>query len=500
MKLEFRKARFALVGVLVACGAAAACANSDDDLAGDPNAGPDAGVDRDAGKDAASSDVTEDGGKDAGKDSAKDAGQDADEPDAGLDASVDAGPDAAHCSAGGWCHTDNTLFAQETLRGIWAGANGVAFTVSESGKAYVYSGGKWHLLFTEPSATPAPFYAVWGSSNTDVWIGGKTGLFHGTGTSPEQLTFAAVPINDRTDLPNNQIVVSLWGSGPNDIYAVTNNGTGRTGGTWDVAARPTGSSSYVLRYKGAPADPADMTRGWVKDEFFGTAVESTFLNRVFGSSATDVWVVGSRTIGTGTAAKQRFLAVHYAPDATNNGALTPTLTLPVASGAPTDPSSVSAYNGGSMWGGASVDSSKALVFGKYGYSTGVPGTGNNVFAAVLTAAATPGAYQVATLNNPQVGDSCSVIRDWYGAEAVGNDVYYYGGNNSTSPHTSIICRYVGTKATNPLFEIEDFELEDPVTQEPITVPILWGSAKSSTAVWIVGEGTAMYKQLTPPAP
>ncbi len=192
------------------------------------------------------------------------------EPDAGgtvpeVDAShEDAGPDpdrdadaapARECSDDGFCHT--ALPKNQVLRDVWGDGAGTVWAVSEQGFVLRWDGSKWNQ-----QADRLGFLTrVWGASATDVWVGGQDGLFHGTGASPDKLTFVQIP-----EIVGE--IVSIWGQGPADV--------------WAVLAAPEGSQ--VLHY----AD-VEGQLGW-SPVTLGTP-ESRFA-RVWGGAGTGVWVSG----------------------------------------------------------------------------------------------------------------------------------------------------------------------------------------------------------------
>ncbi len=181
---------------------------------------------------------------------------DASHEDAGptSDADADAGP-ARECSDDGFCHT--ALPKNQMLRSVWGDGEGTVWTVSEQGFVLRWDGSKWN----EQADRLGFLTTVWGTSPTDVWVGGQDGLFHGTGTSPDKLAFVQTP-----EIVGE--IVSIWGLSPSNV--------------WAVLAGPEGSQ--VLHY----AD-VDGQLGW-SPVTVGTP-ESRFM-RVWGSAGTGVWLSG----------------------------------------------------------------------------------------------------------------------------------------------------------------------------------------------------------------
>jgi hypothetical protein len=127
------------------------------------------------------------------------------DPDAGT-GDADAAP-ARECSDDGFCHT--SLPKNQMLRAVWGDGSGTVWTVSEQGSVLRWDGSQWNVQATRLGLLTT----AWGSSPTDVWVGGQDGLFHGTGANPAALTFARV-----TDLTGE--VISIWGQSATDIWAV----------------------------------------------------------------------------------------------------------------------------------------------------------------------------------------------------------------------------------------------------------------------------------------
>ena len=116
------------------------------------------------------------------------------------------------------------------------------------GEANVYhwNGTSWSTV----SAGISGVRAIWGTSPSDVWIGGTGGnVVHWNGTS------WSAPI-----LVGNTDVGGIWGTSTSDVYLVN-----RAGSIWHF------NGTNWVRYR----NPADSYVG------------------VWGSSRTDVWVVGA---------------------------------------------------------------------------------------------------------------------------------------------------------------------------------------------------------------
>lgn len=181
--------------------------------------------------------------------------------DAGDAVATDAG---RTCSAEGWCHTalpESNL----VLRDVWSDGKGVAWAVSESGKVLRWDGKAWSIAFTAPGA----LYAVWGSSPTDLWIGGEGGLYHATGASSSALAFQAVELS----VP----IMSILGFGASDIWA--------TGYSQDLEF--TYDTGRVFHYSGGSGAAASE---WAEDDV--TLSSPALYAKIWGTSDDDLWIGG----------------------------------------------------------------------------------------------------------------------------------------------------------------------------------------------------------------
>ncbi len=218
-------------------------------------------------------------------------GEDATAPDA--DASTDAGkPEPRTCSADAVCHTE--LPPKSFLRDVWSAGDGVVWAVGWKDRLLTDADGvilRWDgTTWTEHSTIPLRLHAVWGSSPTDIWVGGDSGLFHGTGPSSAQITWTKV---------RSEPIVSIWGSSANDVWAV-----GHTR-TWIDSF-----DGKVLHYRGPTTDGGD---GWEIDPI---SSRPAAYRKVWGSSADDVWIGGAEfsTCGYDHCNGTRGIALHRVPD------------------------------------------------------------------------------------------------------------------------------------------------------------------------------------------
>ncbi len=180
------------------------------------------------------------------------------EDDAGAEA--EAGPPRV-CSVEGFCHT--SVPDGQTLAAGWSDAAGIAWAVSKEGAILRWDGSAWSVH----TSGLGELVSIWGSGPTDIWVGSKTGLYHGEGATSAAVTFSAVATlpGEATPIP------SIWGTGPDDVWAT---GPG---------AAP-GFHGRVLHYTGAAA-------GWSLDDASADPIQYA---RVWGSATSGVWLAGVR--------------------------------------------------------------------------------------------------------------------------------------------------------------------------------------------------------------
>jgi hypothetical protein len=137
-----------------------------------------------------------------------------------------------------------TGIGNEPVSAIWGSSSSNVYFGATN--VYRYNGTSWSSVNTGISNVRA----IWGSSATDIWMGATSGnVTHYNGTS---WTTSSVGSAD---------VSGIWGTASNDVYLVN-----RAGEIW--------------HYNGT---------SWVK---YTPAAGQAFLG-VWGSSRTDVWVVGT---------------------------------------------------------------------------------------------------------------------------------------------------------------------------------------------------------------
>lgn len=157
--------------------------------------------------------------------------------DAGADATNDADAEPPNpCNEDGFCYSDlpaadsfdaSALFPTLSgvtfpIRGAWTAPNGRLWAVTAAGHVMVWDG-SWHVA----AIVQGSLRTIWGSSATDLWVGGESGvIMRGTvtevpGASPT-VTFTRVPIT-----PNVfQTIARIDGRSGTDVWAIADGQSG----------------------------------------------------------------------------------------------------------------------------------------------------------------------------------------------------------------------------------------------------------------------------------
>jgi hypothetical protein len=168
--------------------------------------------------------------------------------------------------AGEWDH--GVVADGIVIRGLWGSAPGDVWAVGGvAGTSTKRSGKTFHTtgiakdgapVWTEfDSQSRADLTAVWGSGPNDVWAVGESGAVrHWTNATPKRWEIVEVP--------TERDLRAVWGTGPNDIWVVGDFGT-------------------ILHFDGVSWQPAVAA--------FPLGLKP-HLRGIWGSDANDVWVVG----------------------------------------------------------------------------------------------------------------------------------------------------------------------------------------------------------------
>ncbi|OJY27768.1 MAG: hypothetical protein BGO98_41670 [Myxococcales bacterium 68-20] len=353
------------------------------------------------------------------------------------------------CSDDNICHT--ALPPKSFLRDVWSAGDGVVWAVGWKDKQLLAADGvilRWDgTSWTAQHKVPLRLNAVWGSSPTDIWVGGDSGLFHGTGPSSAQITWTKV---------RSEPIVSIWGSSANDVWAV-----GHTR-TWKDFF-----DGQVLHYRGPSADGGD---GWEIDPL---SSRPAAYRKVWGTSAQDVWIGGSEfsTCGYDFCNGSRAFALHRDPD--GDGGFT--WSEAGADFVGIEPGS-GIHRGSEFSGGGSIGSSNVWLMGSKAPKTPIP-TYDALFIGSKDGAGDY-TWSEGTFGTSQGGRGDFGL--WFNRAVWGktpNDVYLAGDFGQ-------LRHWNGT----------DFSLvKTTIDAIPVTAAFhaMWGS--SSTDLWIVGDEIALHK-------
>ena len=142
----------------------------------------------------------------------------------------------------------------ERWAGIWATSPSDVFAVSIQGTIRHFNGSSWEL---QSSGTTNALHAVWGSSPSDVYAAGDRVLLHYDGAAWSPAAGSASVLG---------LFRGIWASSPSDVFAVS------------------GRCSQVSQ-EGGTVHYDGSTWTWQQS--------SSCLGAVWGTSASDVWAVGT---------------------------------------------------------------------------------------------------------------------------------------------------------------------------------------------------------------
>lgn len=405
-----------------------------------------------------------DDGNEAGPDTLPDASTGdapAVEDDTDAASTVDGGADAGDaaprtCSDDFVCHT--ALPPKSFLRDVWSADGDVVWAVGwkdallsdADGAILRWDGAAWTEVFTDPLR----LHAIWGSSPTDIWVGGDSGLFHGTGPSPSQITWTKV---------RSEPIVSIWGASANDVWAV-----GHTMSWQEVF------DGKVLHYTGPGADGSD---GWKIDPI---SSRPAMYRKVWGSSSGDVWIGGAEfsTCGYSHCNGTRAFALHRVPDG-DGGMSWSEDGLPDFVGIV---QGTGIHRGSMFSGGGSITTDSVWMMGSRSPTQLDPILGSPVFDVLFIGTRnTDGSgytWSDGTFGTCAGQVICKGL--WFNRAVWGkgpNDVYMAGDHGQ-------LRHWNGTSFTHVKTTLEKIPIR-------ASLHAMWGS--SGTDLWIVGDEIALHK-------
>lgn len=210
-----------------------------------------------------------------------DAGADAADATGASDAAdVDAG-DVPACSNDGWCATTlptraeidagpppswgpQTLF---TMNSVWVAPDHRAWAVTAGGHLLSWNGTAWSLA----TLLDGSYNSIWGSSATDLWIGGNGAKILHVVVSGTNVTVTPVSMGDSWE-----DVKSVTGTSNTDVWAV-----GGSGGVYHLESTPddSGGTTTAFALQNMPsAFPGDY---------------NPFQAKTLWTTGSDVWIAGT---------------------------------------------------------------------------------------------------------------------------------------------------------------------------------------------------------------
>ena len=207
-----------------------------------------------------------------------------------------------HFNGAAWSNGD--MLGDAQFRGVWGTSSSNVWAVGDRGIILHYDGTTWSSV---PSGTTADLRSVWGTSSSNVWAVAVDTILHYDGSS-WSVNF----------IPFNALLQSVWGSSASDVWAVGNAGVQPKafhydGSAWSGPSVPTvvpfgvwGTGPNNFLAVGYPATLAGSgVSHWDGNRWTAIDVGSSMSGlAIWGSSNTDIWIVGlGGSILHGTAAQ-----------------------------------------------------------------------------------------------------------------------------------------------------------------------------------------------------
>lgn len=185
-------------------------------------------------------------------------------------------------------------FTTGALLGVWAGALSDVFAVGEAGRVLRYNGQSWVRLY---AGTGATLRDVWSSgADGDVLVVGDDGTVLRFARGTTSWTPEPLPAEVGADVDFR----GLWGSGPDDVFAVGAGGTvlHYDGAGWQRQAQGLTTAELVAVWGSGPDDVFAVGTGGTVLHYDGTAWSAMVvdtaqrLSGVWGSGPAHVMAVG----------------------------------------------------------------------------------------------------------------------------------------------------------------------------------------------------------------
>lgn len=177
----------------------------------------------------------------------------------------EAGPADAGCEAGdpgcttdlltcdqvAWCAVPTNVSPFYTLLAVWGSGPKDVWAIGSGGTIAHYDGSAWVVT---PTGVKNTFRAVWGSGPNDVWaVSDAQTILHTTGFANGTATWTRVPTS--LSVFSNVFISAIWGSSPDDVrigaraFTMQDPVTGRssTGNLFTKRDQPDGGTGWVPR-------------------------------------------------------------------------------------------------------------------------------------------------------------------------------------------------------------------------------------------------------------
>lgn len=204
------------------------------------------------------------------------------EAGSGADAASDAPSDddgaVAHpCAEVDWCPVATGVDPVYTLTAVWGSGAHDVWAVGSGGTAVHWAGDAWSPVTTGTTST---LLGVWGSGPNDVWaVATAWEIFHSTGAS--SVGFSLVP--EAAPWPTGARLYTVWGTSASDV---------RVGGAPARVYTPE-DGEYVGTFNHWRKAIADGGVGW---QPISSELSNLTILGMWGSSSDDVWIVGDNSL------------------------------------------------------------------------------------------------------------------------------------------------------------------------------------------------------------
>ena len=189
---------------------------------------------------------------------------------------------ARSCEESDFCSVDAPVTGH-TVLAVWGSAKNDVWAAGTAGKILHFDGTSWTEV---PSPTKQTFFTIWGSSASDVWIASsRSAIFRGGPYEPGMSAAAWSPVAEIAPprpswSPKEAMMLTLWGSGPDDVW---------------IAGEPypiDDGLGYASQWRSRVPTEDDASSWTPTGIGGGTEPTTPPIRGLWGSSKSDVWAVG----------------------------------------------------------------------------------------------------------------------------------------------------------------------------------------------------------------